>query len=937
MSNPSATARRIAAFTTAAFASFGLIRCIAASAHGTTPRAYAITTSAAIFCYGLGTLLKPRGPRWVAVSAAIVAVLLYIFQGMLESISVQFHDERGLVESLLTFALCAIPFATLGKFGGEAPIRWFGDACLASAIAIFIMDGPFVPEIVANGLALSSPLLLLMFERNEGAADSHDSGESRWAALAAFLGAFALASNIMTIRVEARSLLRADLWSLSFADIVSLILAGLGAWLVGGYIHKLGVARASVAIAVCAASFALAFVRITTLGNREVFDSAVQRITNIAGSAFPRDGALFPATVVVGMLPIAYVAAGAFARGCVTFTRAGVRPLLFGFSAGIFFISIIVNAHFGSLGLAQAEFGIDFAEYQLYTNWIWGAAAFAGCAAMGSARSYSAIFAFFSIVVAYAILYFLPPRPFFPNNLVNSSRSPIPDIQYVFPQRASVDGLESEVETPDFKNQRPRRSVFVKIDGAFATPGADQLESHLQADARAVAIHGHAKRILRLWGAEPTFRAAEGDVKSPMIAFLNNYNSSYAYTNQSDLDLIIWLPRPGYLADTSLLLESRRMEALISRLAPDGMLAIYVDLSSTPADVVRKLILRTRPGESPRSTIFVSDGLRAPLLGILIRKGRGPVVADNINEILAGFNDTISSLPANADLAAADLRPDDAENAAELLDRFLPKITISRNYPKTAGRDYYDSGPRETRRANAELLERIGVWRTGSQRPSDGQTATLAAIRALAALESEHWTLSPLRTPLESQPIPAAALDEIVNCAGALPGNIIAKRAFLQLSENLRSQSKLALLESFAARILKTDPGFAEARAARSFALRGLLDPEGARAVVDEGVALAGGHPHPVLVVEQAACEFALGFPDQAISILKRGLTSHPVDVSITRALVETLLAAGNPSEANTYATHLLTLSPGDASAREMLDRTRRAGQSRPSSGPTRK
>lgn len=900
--NVLATARRCAIFTIAAAAAIGTARS-ASLACGGGALASALATAASLICYVFGTFVKNPPKRIFLVFAALSAFVVLTAAPWIEPFAGRWIQYAGAGGAAAVFvvclALCALPFAALGAICKETPIRYFGDLCFSSAAALLLTDGPLLSAGAANGIVWFAPILLIFFIKL--APPPADEEESPW--IAPFILGAALAAGAAIIRLQLRGFIRGDLWSVSQLDAVGFVISGLGAWIVGGYLQKAGPAARAGAPALAGISFLLTLLRFATLQYRETFDSTVGRAVSLLGIGFSVDGAYYCILLAGGVVPLLFLAFGAAARGGSTFTVKNTRALLAGAALGIISITFL-DARFSIAQKPDAvPFSPGFVTFSKATAVAFAAAAAAGILTTGRARIVSVA----SVLILGGAIYTIPMYRFRPDNLLNQTRILVPENHRWLSEFESIEGISGTVDAPEYKDQKVGRSVRTRFNRTSISPLADEMQSYLSSLRAAASSIEKPERILVLGSAVPKAELILTSAGAKTVTWAPRpFTGGADETNiispagLRDYHLIIWPPQPSDLDVASLYLNSRRLAALESALAPGGALAVFLDLTTTPKSVLLNLALSPDPPGGASRAIFISDGVAAPIFGSIRRmSGKLNITSGDLGSV-ATKGENYYTTPS-----------------------WLPAITVDRNYYHISGRDYYDSNPRAARRENLLLIAELANFgEAGGDR-----AATLSLIKAIAEIEGENWNLSPFKTPLESRPIPQKACDEIVNCESARPGNAPARRAFLQISEYLKSQKQLSRLLQFSQKIVAIDPEFLEARLALAIAHRSLLDPEGALVILNNRPASGapGGAEPAEIAVERAACEAALAKPEAAITTLKNALTLHPTDKTVVIALVETLLATGRAAEAATYATHLVTLAHDDPAAASLLDRARRA------------
>lgn len=887
------TSRRIAGMTIVAIAAFGFVRAAGLGAGG-GGLAATIAMAAAMLCFAAGCRIARPAPGWVRLAAPIFTIAIYlcipVVAGAWMPLTAASREIIILQIFGLSLLLCIIPFGALGWVCRETPVRYLGDACFAAAAAICYIDGPFGSDAVVA----FAPAALLLFQKRADAPENHNSapGADAPAGLPGIIATFAMgaaiATSVLCVRLQMRDIVRGDQWGISQIDATGLLVAGLGAWIVGGYIQKTGAVRAPLGAAIGAAGIAAAILRITTLFYRPVFDTFTSGLVQKFGVGVAVDGPFFSIILAAGAIPLFYLSAGAAARGATCFGAAHASRLAGGAGFALLVAAAGMNATFGDNAGDNFQPGHDgVARISLILMIVSAVAA----AIPAWRRPVAGIAAVAAIATGVFVIIKIPRA--IPESLINQTRVLVAEKQHAISRVETVAGAISVIEAPELLETRPRRSTRTWIGRVPVSPGIHAAPTRAAAITASIAARPGAQRVL-VTGAkseadEKLFYSA-GARELHFAAPWNPSDARVAASSGDDLyDLIFVPPQPADLADTSFLYQWQRLATLNARLRTGGVLAVFTDLSTTPAPVLRELFTSGIAARFVNSIVFVSDGVREPAAGLMIKKqDAGPWAAG-----------------------------------------FIPEVTVSAAYFRISGHDYYDSRPRAARREGAQLLAEL----------LKDRAPEAALARAIAEFEKTDWTLSPFRTPIELQPVTKAACDEIVKSAAAGGAAFApARQAFLQLSSILKLSSLQQLLE-FSREMLKADPTFDAARLSLAFAHRGLLDPQGALQILLDESAPADFRKSGAFLVEQANCELALGNAAKSIEILKGALTAQPTNPEIVRALVEVHLSQKRASEAVTYATHLITLTPGDPDSKALLERARRAADAAapPPLGPSQK
>jgi hypothetical protein len=486
----------------------------------------------------------------------------------------------------------------------------------------------------------------------------------------------------------------------------------------------------------------------------------------------------------------------------------------------------------------------------------------------------------------------------------------------------------------------------VRLGRTYVTPAPDEVESWRAALVKTALLHGKPASALVLGAPRAdTARDTESNDSTMLLrAFGTNIQFAPVIPatrvesperdsvhREGSVDLVLFPPQPAHLATLSRALRASWLSSWESLLNPGGVMAVFLDASTVPASVVDRLRREWLEAHEYRRILYVSDGLRAPSIGFVVRRGI-PFASPSATPIPDSLLKSAASIGSDAAIATAGLETAASRSALDALAAWLPPVAVDRGYAVNTGRDPFDRGPRTNRMAVCGLA---ATW--GAALDGQGTQAALGALaRAAAAFDSKDWNLSAFRRPADERPLPTETGDAIVASLRAQPGHPGAVRAFQQFAELLKTQGQFEALWRLAEGARATDAREWRFVFYYCIAVRSLKDPESALAAIRAlGPVVADGAA--AILCEEAAATFDSGHEAEAIALLQRGIGSHSTSPAVARALAELLVRSGKPREALAAATHYKTLTPDDPDASAFVDsiRARLAAGTQPSSRAT--
>ncbi|MFN0207751.1 MAG: hypothetical protein ACKVS6_15695 [Planctomycetota bacterium] len=924
----------------ATFVVLGSIRSTAAG-FGGGASAIVMAVAAAAISYAIGTAFAGRFCKFAGrlpFAAALLISVLIVAPPAAESVlcagAAAADGPAGtIILLLLSLPFVFIPAAALGAFLKHRPFNRFAETCAGAAIALFIIDGPWIPERAIQIFTLAAPFLIWILTKRTAAAHASapivrvEPGRRQCLArpLAVFFFGAGIAVAIVSLRIELRSFVRGSLWDISRMDIVALSLASIGAAVSGAVILKTRRGFISIASGLAAAGVAFALLRLSTLTNADTFRHVKGGLERFAGAAAEVDGSLYVYLLVAALVPFPFVIFGAASRGIFINPRS-VVPAMAGFAAGLLFVTIRIDYDWSdAMHLPLANADSQVAAVARSVLFIFCAAGAAGFAAARKRR----IVAFVGFAAAALSCYLLPSVDFRISNVFSSTRRLVIENHKISEVRESIAGIATKVESPDWSDDEySTRTTRTRVDRTARTPAFDELQTYHHALVRSVLLHGSPEKILVLGPRvetaqriiEQNFRLRVEFNSLPSIANFRAGSDTPAASARG-YDLIIFPPQPCDVADVSLTLNATHLFQVEHALNENGVIAWFLDASTTPPNVIERLKTEWLDSYQNSAAIFVSDGVRAPAIGLIARIGGEKLIPENSKFKMSAPDPAIPSLPFENDMLGCDLRGNAHRNISYSILRFLPPVAVSRSYSSFTSLDLYDTGPRRNRYS---AVNHINSW---SQSEDGALGATLALASACAAFDSQDWNLSNFRAPILERPVPQGAMDGIVKSLRILPANAPAKRAFVQIARTLMLQDQLSNLWKFSDAARAADTKSWEPVYYYSVAVRKLNDPQSAETALAASDKFNDPDATIAFVCERAEVALALGKGDAAISLLQRGLTEHSTSREIARTLATSLASLGRYDEAVTAATHYQTLSRNDPSAGVFVESLRRQSE----------
>ncbi|MBL8692929.1 MAG: hypothetical protein JNJ88_02415 [Planctomycetes bacterium] len=943
-----ARARSLARATMLAMAAFALHRAVATGL-GADGRAAVITAAAMAVAFGLGSL-RGTDSRWMrwgpAVWAAFVIAATPRLEGWLCGAVVACGEEwRG---DVATFAL-ALLASGLPAFAAGAASTSCGisvpRAGAAGAAALLLLDSPLVATELAQLAGWLSPLLAAALSaESTKSEDPPAAGEPRpvFVVYALFGAAAALAAVVA--RLELRLFLLGSPWDFSQIDALMLAAAAVGATTIEGALRPMRAGAVAILSAAAAGALWLGLRKLSEISLPAAFNAHLQRFGAAGDAAHSIDGPLWAAFLWLTTFAAFSLLAGASARALVeTSSRRASAAAFLGAAAGLVGALAICSG-----GSASAD-GEAHSYAFVNAAWIAGIALW-GAGALGllllrkprGMAEWTSGAGALSISAA-ASFYYCRPAEIRPASLFLTEPRP-QEIHNIRCIRESVDGTAQWVAEPDRRSlgepvrheraRLDRRGVSPRVDGEAAADASIALAALLQGSPRrALVVGAPTERLVDLCHRAGIGNALFAPSPATLVSVMRGSavddsiepgsDGIRCAAGQRDFDLVIVAPSPGDVRPGSVMRSPARLAALEHALAPQGILAVAIDLESAAVEEIEAAVgwAAARPAASIG---FLSDGLLAPTLVVLVG-GSGRETVSFTTKPAAALTDLALALPRDSSEWAALVVSASRVKLGNALRSMLPPIAHGREIESLRVRGGVTAArsPAEARALEAaiRLLESAGL-------PEPGRALANACLH----LRAETWSALPSYTPAQQIPVRDALLHAVTAGLKASPQHPLLWRAYEQCASLLQAQSTPSRIESFARGVLAIAPSDWRPRRDLSGALRALLAPDMALELLDGAPSPDAPGPRAEVAVERAECLTALDRRAEALALLREEQKRQPTNPRLVRALITAFMRESAWKEARSWASHLVTIEPGGASHAllESLDERIRQAESRP-------